>query len=187
MTNSNYAITKCFLPQETTVMYTYIVGVTLTVLWFLCPRKLLLYHRSAKRSWWRCMKVCWDLACLFVMMDGIVKTRREITEFCVLTHWMKRAMRLSHYVLICCLQRILINFRRFALAFVCRSNKLCELSIWQVTLYVSHYLIWASAEACRLTCELSLVYIPSVLCLLPIDSGRTWCTCMMLLLLLLLI
>jgi len=52
VTNSNYAIRKCFLPQESTVVYTYIVGITLTVLWFLCPRKLLVYRRSAKRSWW---------------------------------------------------------------------------------------------------------------------------------------
>jgi len=50
VTNSNFAITKCFLPQESTVIYTYIVGVILIVLWFLFPRKLLTYSRSAKCS-----------------------------------------------------------------------------------------------------------------------------------------
>jgi predicted MPP superfamily phosphohydrolase len=50
ITNNNYAIAKCFLPHESTIIYTYIVGAVLTAFWFLFPRRLLTYRRVTKSS-----------------------------------------------------------------------------------------------------------------------------------------
>jgi hypothetical protein len=52
VTNNNYAVAKCFLPQESTVVWTYIIWLSLTVLWLVFPRRLFRPHRTAtKRSW----------------------------------------------------------------------------------------------------------------------------------------
>ena len=50
ISNNNYAINKCFLPQESTVIYTYIVGGFCIVIWFLLPWSLFSSPGSRSRS-----------------------------------------------------------------------------------------------------------------------------------------
>ena len=59
VSNNNYAINKCYLPQESTVIYTYIVGGFCIVIRFLLPWSL--FSSPGGRS--RSNKKLWHLYC----------------------------------------------------------------------------------------------------------------------------
>ena len=51
VSNNNYAITKCYLPQESTVIYTYITGCLFILVWICFPRRLIFNQRIVKEQW----------------------------------------------------------------------------------------------------------------------------------------